>query len=125
MPGDELSRIREYEKLGNKYLAAGDRALKQLQIANAPMMKYLDAVDCWDNAGKCFNIAGEFEDSSHAYSKAADCLVNRLLIRSLLTQPASLTHSLSHSLAHCCCLLAWLAGWLADRLTDERTDDYD
>ena len=47
MPGDELSRIREYEKLGNKYLAAGDRALKQLQIANAPMMKYLDAVDCW------------------------------------------------------------------------------
>ena len=76
MPGDELSRIRDYERQGNVHLANAASAFKQYQVANAPLMKYLDAVDLWDKAGKCFCIAGEYEDAAHAYSKAADCLVS-------------------------------------------------
>jgi alpha-soluble NSF attachment protein len=74
--GDELTRIRAFEKHGNAHLKAADRALKQIQIANAPMLKYFDAVDLWNKAGKCFGIATEWEDAAHAYSKAADCMAN-------------------------------------------------
>ena len=79
MPGDELKRIREYEKQGNLHLEAAQRALKQFQVSNAPLLKYLDAVDLWDKAGKCFTIAGEYEDASDAFSKGADCLVRIIL----------------------------------------------
>lgn len=79
MPGDELKRIREYEKQGNLHLEAAQRALKQFQVSNAPLLKYLDAVDLWDKAGKCFTIAGEYEDASDAFSKGADCLVRLIL----------------------------------------------
>lgn len=74
--GDELTRIRAFEKMGNAHMQAADRALKQLQIANAPMMKYLDAVDLWRKAGQCFGIAHEWEDGAHAFTRAADCMAN-------------------------------------------------
>ena len=65
----ELERIRKYEAMGNKHLAAAESALRQHTLPNAPKLKFLDAVDLWHKAGKCFAIACEWEDSAHAFNR--------------------------------------------------------
>mmetsp|Transcript_38152 Transcript_38152/g.49371 ORF Transcript_38152/g.49371 Transcript_38152/m.49371 type:complete len:243 (+) Transcript_38152:50-778(+) len=71
----ELERNRKYEKLGYHHLAAADRALRQITLPNAPKLKFFDAVDLWNKSGKCFAIAGEWEESAHSFSKAAEFMV--------------------------------------------------
>lgn len=71
----ELERTRKYEKLGYHHLAAADRALRQLTLPNAPKLKFFDAVDLWHKSGKCFAIAGEWEESAHSFALAADFMV--------------------------------------------------
>jgi len=65
--------------MGNKHLAAAESALRQHTLPNAPKLKFLDAVDLWHKAGKCFAIACEWEDSAHAFNRAATFMLKNNL----------------------------------------------
>jgi alpha-soluble NSF attachment protein len=56
-------------------MISAERALRQITLPNAPKLKFFDTVDLYHKAAKCFSIAGEWEESSNAYAKAATFMV--------------------------------------------------
>jgi hypothetical protein len=53
-------------------MKSADRALLQHTLVYAPKLKFYDAISLWQKAGKCFAVAGEWEDSAIAFGRAAE-----------------------------------------------------
>jgi len=67
----EAARVQKYEQLGHDHMRAADRSLKQKTLPNSPKLKFYDSINLWHKAGKCFQIAGEWEESANAFGRAA------------------------------------------------------
>lgn len=70
--GTELERVGKYEAKANKMMKKADKALAQLMIANAPHLKFHDAIEYYQQAARAFIVAGEWQDAAEAFHKASD-----------------------------------------------------
>lgn len=70
--GTEVERIARYEARAAAEMKSADKALAQFMIANAPHLKFHDAIEHFQRAARAYIVAGEWQDSAEAFAKASD-----------------------------------------------------
>jgi hypothetical protein len=87
----ELDRVRKFERLAHHHMESANRALLQPTLISSPKLKFFDAISLWHKAGKCFSIAGEWEDSAIAFARAAEFMAKVNANSSCLVPPSMFT----------------------------------